>query len=409
MELVKDLIVTNVSPIKIGNYGGFRVTLNCYEKMNPTDYDTLYFIGLSLTSPALASLLDQLDIADDLDRKIPGERIRLPTGILINVACSEIKTDSRNKNIKYVNNVMSMELVKEIRVDVDVTFPARDIVFSDWGLTMQTKDGVYTQDKYLLFNDHVPFKSSSMMEKMKGNAPNDSIHLKGKAKFMYSTYKDGYRWVVKGKNRFDSRFDEMDHVTLDFNLESVKAEYVSKLKNMRINPSFKTLISSIGDAWKASFLSESGISKMAIAAGIDLDPVLVAMTFLSDDNLRVYMYLKSLLTDMHDVYYYQKSQDFKYVIMHDKASRQSGNYGELADQQKMIVFDVMMSTIYVFSCKEQNVNELVKEIVNAPSILYVDRLVEKTKDFFLLTSLKIVKVDPVKDWLEPVSETVFNP
>ena len=413
LEIIKNLVVTNVTQVKIGRYGGFRVTLNCYDNDHPDcKNDDIYFVGLSLTSPALSDLLDQIGIYDDLDRKVPGNRIRLPSGIRINVTCNEIKRNRLNPRLRYVNGVSSIELVDMITFDVDVTFKASDIIFNDWGIVMETKDGVYTRDKYVLFNSHVPnFTSSSLMETIKNDATGDSVRLTGKARVYYSTFKNDLgNWDVKVKYRFDSRFDDLSLLQCKIELGTIMNKYIKKLKAIREKSTFKPFISKMDGTWKKRFVSESTIVNMASRMGIEIDPAMIGMTFLHGDDLDVYRYLKSLLTDLHDIHYFKKNEEFKYVIFHDMASRQSRDYGKNASKQKLIAYDPKMRNVYVFSCKEENVKDFLNEIVDAPVVLFLDRLVPKQSGFKLMTSCKIAP-DPknnVKDWLEPVAEALWR-
>lgn len=350
-HIEKKLVITNITKIRSGRYGPY-VTINGYEHPFPdTDQDTLYMMSISTRSDIMPNLLQQMDIDRDLDGLKTGDSYPLPTGIKVNVRFKELKRDPKNVNRLFVNWVHSIEWIENVTEDIALEFNAVDVDFRDWGISIETRDGKYVDDRFTFFYLDLPLKPSRLMNRIKLVTKGDSVKISGTIRLYYSTYKDEdtNKWVVKPKRRFDSRFDDTGKIHIDVNLPGIKRSYLKLLKGMRENPAFINIVKNIFSSFSEDFVSESEIAKMTLEEGMSMDQNLITTAFFKDNDDRVvFYYLKSLLGEEGMVYYHLKKPDYRYVCFYEPPEGTESSRRRYIFS-KLVIYDAKMMMVYVFS------------------------------------------------------------
>jgi hypothetical protein len=372
MPLQKSLIVTNVTKVKNGGSGKY-VTINCYETEEPKKDDVLYQISVNVDELAIRELMEELKI--DQPPVEVNDRINLPTGIRVSVEFTEARTGDYGDNRRFLNRVTKMKFEGYARKDVDFTFPAKAVMFKDWGIVIETREKEFLEDKFVIFFSELPFKVSSAMNKFKMVANNDVVRVKGRARVMYSTFmSDDKSWNVKPKYRFDSRFDEIVDFSVVPEIPSIKAMYFNNLKLLQSNDEYTKLIEWMMDSWKDGFVGDQKIVQKALSNKIILDPVLVPSIFFDVSQLKCFFYTRSMLDDKTIVYYYMRDSKFKYVVMHDPGGTVLWN-GKVT-VPRLLVYDTYLSMIYCFAIDPTaRVPEMLDRVKNKVDGLFLDRVV----------------------------------
>jgi hypothetical protein len=397
----RQLVVTNVTEVKEGKYGP-RVTINLYESLHPNpETDIVYMVTLGIKNEILQGIIDQLKITDDIGNKQPGSRIALPTGTRVKISYDDESTSSYNSKVKHLMKINSIHVIGEARERVDRVFQARDVVFKDWGVFIQTMDGEFVDDKYLFLASHVGEKISGLMDRYKVATPADTVHVLGDARLYYATYpadSSATRWLVKAKSRFDSRFDDPGHVKIEMSIDGIKTIYLSKLKKMKSNPEFINAVKMMGQTWTERFVSEKEMIAKGRELKIDFDVNLMPSIFLEAEDRDAFYSLKSMLSNDYDVYFHAKNE-FKYVVLHDtgtndfyqKRNREPAFY-------KIIVLDAKFKTIYLFTSNKIPVATFLEKVRVNDDFLFLENAVKDDGNHVLVKKLKIAGNE--KKWLE---------
>ena len=373
MPLQKSFVITNVTKVKAGSSGKY-VTINCYETEDPKKDSVLYQISVNVDETVLHDLMDELKIEQhsvEVD-----ERINLPTGIRVSVEFAEARSsDVAWNNRRFLNRVTKMKFEGYARKDVDFTFPAKVVMFKDWGVVIETREKEFLEDKFVIFFSELPFKVSSAMNKFKMVANNDTVRVKGKARVMYSTFmNDDKSWNVKPKYRFDSRFDEIADFSVVPEIPSIKTMYFNNLKLLQNNDEYTKLIEWMMDSWKNEFVSDQRIVQRALSNKIIIDPVLIPSIFFEVSQLKCFFYARSMLDDKTTVYYYVKDPKFKYAAMHDPGGTTLWN-GKVT-VPRLLVYDTGLSMIYCFAIDPTaRVPDMLDRVKNKVEGLHLDRVV----------------------------------
>jgi hypothetical protein len=101
-----------------------------------------------------------------------------------------------------------------------MTIAIKDIEFYDWGIRVIIKENDKPWHVFTFYRDHLPFRSSPLMEKCKKLFRLDTITVKGKVKIRYNTRCENDEWKLDTKYFFDSRFDDPRLVVVTGNLEA---------------------------------------------------------------------------------------------------------------------------------------------------------------------------------------------
>jgi len=372
MLLKKDLIVTNITKAKEGKFGKY-VTINCYEKEVPGKDDIMYQMSLTIGKGHLSRLMEEMKI-EQTEVNV-NDRINLPTGMRVTVEFSEAKTGTEY-NRRFLNGISSISFQGYVYSDIDMTFPAKSVMFKDWGILIETKVKEFTEDKFVFFFSELPFKVSSSMNKFKIVANNDKIRIVGKARVMYSTFMsdDRSEWNVKPKYRFDSRFDDPLIMSIEPEIASIKAMYFNNLKLLSANEDYILATDDMIESWKVGFVSDQQVIKKALLKKIIIDPVLIPSIFFDIRQLKCFYYARSLIDDNASVYYYMKDDKFKYTVMHDPGGVVL--YNDKITRPRLLIYDTYLSTIYDFIIDPAaQIPAMLDRIKNKIEGLFLDRVV----------------------------------
>jgi hypothetical protein len=373
----KDLVVTNVTEVKAGQYG-LRVTINGYEKeIVDASNDDIYMITLGINNEILQKLVDQVGTGDIISKKREGDRINLPNGIRVRVECGGIASSS--PRTKYVNQVTAINFLGAIQVEFEKTIPVNDITFTDWGVVFQTMDQEYIDDKIVILAPLLPEKVSSIMETFKASAKNNIVKIKVKTRVYYATYPDRdergrvLKWNVKTKHRFDSRFDDPSLVTVSMEIPGMKTMYVDAIKKMKEAPQFKAIIKLFANSWAEKFIGENEMVKIGKLSGIDIDTTMIASLFIDKRDQDAYTLLKSFVPPEGDTIYHAKKNGFKYVVFRFPALPDPKS----TDRQrvKIVLFDVTSEIAYGFIITESFIETFLKTIETTGETVFLDRAV----------------------------------
>lgn len=195
--LKKDIVVTNVTKVKESEYGKF-VTVIGYETPYPDpEKDEVFMFNLGLDKKTMNSLMGQLKIREDLLSKSLGDKIKLPTGIKIKVTHDHVDTKD---GVNYLKKIYGLKFLERVMGAIDIKILAKDTNVDDGKFVLETKNGKYTENKFIVKVDDLPFDPNTLDE-------NAEIQVKGMARIYYSTFKQDGKWVIKPKYWYNFEHD----------------------------------------------------------------------------------------------------------------------------------------------------------------------------------------------------------